>query len=260
MKRPEVKLENYQAVYDFYKHYRSPRLAYQIGHRAMAAVYRPDVHYAPGAQDVIANHLQTGTRLILASNHVNNQDQYIVAAMAQREKVLRPMRGRTFIPAKESLFQNPLLRLGVDFMGAIPTFRQKDVSGTDSNDETANAKQALQRSAASRLLGVSVQRITSGDHIAIFPEGTRNTGDVTQVQPAKRGISVIVGGLEDIPVALVPTGIFYGQGDDFDKRRPTVFVDIPLGRSFLQSPSLLTDIQTSLQSSLDQAISTRNAT
>ena len=260
MKKPSVTLENYNQVYDFYAHYRSPWLAYQIGHRAMAAVYRPDVHFAPGAQDVISGHFQSGTRLILASNHVNNQDQYIVAAMAQREKVLQPMRGNTFIPAKESLFQNPLLRLGVDFMGAIPTFRQKDVSGVESDDETAKAKQSLQRSAASRLLDVSIQRIISGDHMAIFPEGTRNTGDVTQVQPVKRGISIIADGLEDVPVAVVPAGIFYGQGDGFDKRRPTVFVDMPLGSSLLHSPNLLTDIRASLQHSIDQAIAIRRIT
>lgn len=255
MKRPEVSLQNYSRVYEFYEHYRPPTVAYQLGHRALAQVYKPAVNFDPGAKEAIAQHLEGSTRLILASNHVNNQDQYIVAAMAQRERVMRPMRGRTFIPAKESLFHNPLLRRGVDYMGAIPAFRQKDIDTSGLGDEAGELRWCLQRNAAQRLLDISVARIQRGDHMAIFPEGTRNTGDAVRVQTVKRGIGEIVCGVgDDVPVAIVPMGIYYGEGVDFDKRRPTVSVGNPLEGPFQRGPKLLTRIQTGLQENVAAAV------
>lgn len=223
MKKPEVTLENYETVYEYYRQYQQPRIGAYIGHSAMALMFRPNVRYAPGAEDAIQDllHEEDG-RVILAFNHLSDRDQYVVGAMARREPVMRQMAGNTFIQSKEVLFHHPnkllrpLLRQGVDIMGAIPAFRKKDI------DESQDS---LRKRATSAMLRTSVEKLRNGQHMAVFPEGTRNKEHPDTVQDIKPGIFVVAGQVAAThQVGIIPVGFTYGD----DMRHPDMWVDLPM--------------------------------
>ncbi len=252
MKKPEVTLQNYEAVYDYYEQYQQPRIGAYIGHKIMSLMFRPNVEYADGADQTIEDILYAHGRLVVALNHLSDNDQYVVSAMALRERVFRPLVGHTFIQSKEVLFNHPnkivkpLMRRGVDAMGAIPVFRKKDVN------EDANY---LRRLATDRMLQTSAEKIEHGQHMAIFPEGTRNTERPDVVQPLKPGINAVLGqAAANLLVGVVPVGFTYGD----DMRRPKMYVNEPMIYQPTRNDAFLGKLQSSLQHSVDRAI--ENAT
>lgn len=249
MKKPEVTLRNHEAVYEYYAQYEQPKVGAYIGHKVMSLMFRPNVEYAEGAQQTAEDILNNDGRLVVALNHLSDNDQYVVSSMALREKAFRPMVGNTFIQSKEVLFRHPnkllrpLLRRGVDVMGAIPAFRKKDV-----NEEDAE----LRRQATDRMLQTSIQKLNNGQHMAIFPEGTRNKEQPDVVQELKPGICAVLGGMaSNLLVGVVPIGFTY----DGDKRHPQMWVDNPIIYTGQDSDMLLADLHESLQHSVDCAIS-----
>ena len=197
--------------------------------------------------------LEKDARIIIAANHINNRDQYVVAASAQIEPTLRPMRGKTFIPAKEPLFQNPLLRRGVDVMGAMPAFRTKDAARTKNADKAEN-RQKLRSMASRQLIETAIARIDQGNHMAIFPEGTRNTVDPLRVQELKGGVGIIATGVStETPIAVVPMGLCYGLEDNFASLSPAVHIGQPLTDRFEHPSTLTAELYGQLQHCVDQA-------
>ncbi len=249
MRKPEVTLRNHEAVYDYYAQYKQPIAGAYIGHKVMSLMFRPNVEYASGAEEAIEDILHEDGRLVVAVNHLSDNDQYVVSSMALREKAFRPMVGNTFIQSKEILFHHPnkllrpVLRRGVDAMGAIPAFRKKDVNTEDTD---------LRRQATNRMLQTSIQKLNNGQHMAIFPEGTRNQEQPDVVQELKPGICAVLGGVaSNLMVGIVPIGFTY-QGD---RRHPQMWVDTPIVYSGQDNNVLLADLHDSLQHSVDYAIS-----
>jgi len=248
MEKPEVTLENYNAVYNFYRMYRQPRLGAAIGHGAMALAFKPDMTYKGSADDLIRDHLRDGSRLIIALNHISDKDQYVVAAMARREQAFQPMVGNTFIQSKVPLFHHPnklvrpLLRHGVDVMGAIPAFRKKDSDG--QSDE-------LRKAATSELLETSVAKMQQGQHMAVFPEGTRNKENPNVVQPLKEGIIYVASKVAaEHVVAVVPIGFTY----DSRPRYPEMVVAEPIVDYEFSANTFLLELRDIMQECVDQAI------
>lgn len=248
MKKPEVTLHNYEVVYDYYTQYSQPKVGAYIGHKAMSLMFRPNIEYTEGAQQAVEDILDNDGRLVVALNHLSDNDQYVVSAMALREQTFRPMVGNTFIQSKEVLFHHPnkllrpLLRRGVDVMGAIPAFRKKDVGEEDTD---------LRRQATNRMLQTSIQKLNNGQHMAIFPEGTRNKEQPDVVQELKPGICTVLGGVaSNLLVGIVPIGFTY----EGDKRRSEMWVDGPIIYSGQDNNVLLADLRDSLQYSVDRAI------
>lgn len=252
MKKPEVTLQNFEQVYDYYAQYRQPKVGAYIGHKAMSLAFRPSVQYSRGAQDKIQDIINSEGRLVVALNHLSDNDQYVVSAMALREKVFRPMVGNTFIQSKEALFHHPnklirpLLRRGVDIMGAIPAFRKKDVNPEDTE---------LRRQATDMMFEVSIKKLFNGQHMAIFPEGTRNKEQPEVVQELKPGINAVLGEIAtSLNVGIVPIGFTY----EGDKRHPSMWVEEPITLDNFDGESLLLDLHDSLQYSVDRALENAN--
>jgi len=248
MKKPEVILENYEQVYDYYEHYNQPKFGAKLGHMAMASVFKPSVEYADNALEFIEDLINDPQiHCVVAVNHLSDNDQYVVSAMAHREPVFKPLIGNTFIQSKEPLFHHPnkiirpLLRRGVDVMGAIPAFRKKDV------DES---KAELRRLSTSKLIEISANKLRSGKSMAIFPEGTRNNIDPEVVQPLRHGIVSVVSdvALTD-EVCVIPVGFTYNN-----KRRPNMFVEEPVLISELGVDNILPWLHNSLQLAVDSAL------
>lgn len=239
MARPAVELSNYDAVYRFYEKHRQNRAFARFAHFVLARVYRCEVTCDDGAAEAITEAIGSGTRLIVSPNHVTADDQYVIVAFAEKVKALRPLRGRTFIPAEPSLFRRRgrkgrMLRWAVDELGAVPTFRLTDLErrGIEVTDEVRDTH----RAATVRASETQVAKLAAGEMMAGFWEGTRNRVDHRVVQPLKKGMAhTAIAAATLGAVAILPVGIYYGcEPDDYDapvvsrKYRPHVHIGRPL--------------------------------
>lgn len=238
MARPTVDLFNYEAVYDFYEKHRQNRAFARFAHFLLNRVYRCDLSHDDDAPEAITEAVNAGTRLVISPNHVTADDQYVIVAFAEKLKALRPLRGRTFIPAEPSLFRRrgrkgKMLRWAVDELGAVPTFRLTDLErrGLEVTDEV----RATYSDATLRASETQVTKLATGHHMAGFWEGTRNRTDHRVVQPLKKGIAhTAIAAATMGPVAILPVGLYYGcEPDDYDqpvvdrKYRPHVHIGRP---------------------------------
>ena len=188
MSRPEVTLDNHEAVYRFYEGFDQPMAFARFAHLVFAKVFRLDLSVEDGAEDEIRAALAADTRLIVSPNHITGDDQYVIVSLAQHLRALHPLRGRTFIPAEPSLFTRPgivgrMLRWGVDGLGAVPTIRMEDLrrQNVDLTDEV----QDRYRNCTTRASDIQVSKLQRGQMMAGFWEGTRNRSDYRVVQPLK---------------------------------------------------------------------------
>lgn len=239
MARPKVELANYEAVYRYYETHKQNMAFARFAHFVLARVYRMDLTWDDGAPEAIAAAIQSGTRLIISPNHVTADDQYVIVAFAERLEALRPLRGKAFIPAEPSLFsrrgrKGKMLRWAVDELGALPTFRLTDLKRR--NIEITEESKATQHAATIRASEIQVAKLEAGEMMAGFWEGTRNRTDHRVVQPLKKGMAhTAIAAAENVPVAILPAGIYYGgEPEDYDrpevpaKYRPHVHIGMPL--------------------------------
>lgn len=251
MSKPEISVENYDEIYNYYaKSNTHPRFA-KFGHGVMGLVYRPEASFEPGAEDQIAAHFQEGGSMIVASNHVNIHDQFSVAALAGREDVLSPLIGNTIIPAKVSLFKYPGLRYLVEGMGSVPTFRHKDVVSNPPQPGDQE-KLKMKQSADMRLIRLMTGALETGRNIAIFPEGTRNADNPARLQKIQRGVGVIAHAAgRKANVAILPVGLSYGQS----VMRPRASVGNLLRiQGYKNSSEIIADLHAALQACVDRAV------
>lgn len=225
MRRPAVRIDDFEAVYDYYERHRQSRLFARSMHALFARVYRADITCEPGVEDAISRALADGARLVISPNHTTADDQYVVVSVVQQLRALRPLRGTTFIPSEPSLFTRSgvggtLLRRAVDGLGAVPTFRVEDLrrAGVELTDEVHD----LHRRSMVRASETQVAKLIDGECMAGFWEGTRNRSDFRVVQPLKKGIAhTAIAASKEVPVLVLPMGIYYG-GEPEDYRRPAL--------------------------------------
>ena len=225
MRRPRVRLEQYEAVYEYYRRHEQNKAFARVAGAVLARVYRPDITCDEGAEEAIADALANGARVVISPNHTTADDQYVIVAVAQRLAALRPIRGRAFIPAEPSLFSRSgvggkVLRRSVDGLGAIPTFRLEDLRrrGIEITDEI----EERYRQAIVRCSSTQVAKLVAGHSMAGFWEGTRNRVRYAEVQPLRKGIAhTAIAASEHVPVVLIPVGFSYG-GEPDDYQRPNL--------------------------------------
>ncbi|WP_410871382.1 lysophospholipid acyltransferase family protein [Nocardia sp. A7] len=199
MHSPEVLLDDYDAVYDYYLRHQQNRWKALASYAVLGRRFRPRVTFAESAKQQLKALIRSGRPVIYAINHLSTSDPYTVAATAWRSP-LRSKIGRVRVLAKDELFVDPEQRRKVDMMGGIPVFR-----GKDHGIRAVNA-------AGQRMMDVCAQRLAAGDHLAIFPEGTCNEVDHTKVQAVGSGIGHIAfrAAKLNAPPALVAMGMNYG--------------------------------------------------
>jgi 1-acyl-sn-glycerol-3-phosphate acyltransferase len=247
MGKPKVKLENYEQVYEYYRSYNPSELATKIGFWAMAKIAKPTVSYDKEAKDSILDLLSSGSRLIVTPNHLNNKDQYVICALARREEPLVPLIGNTVSYAKAELFKNSLVRRGVEIMGGVPVFRSSDV---DSDDTQARQTQPR---ATDALTDMALTRMIGGSHLAIFPEGTRNTVDHKRVQDLKPGVAIIAGKLStESTVGIVPFGLQYRANESW--RIPHIHIGTPIIDEYYDQAQLLDSLKMHMQHAVDESL------
>ncbi|AOW93192.1 acyltransferase [Rhodococcus sp. WMMA185] len=247
MGRPEVSLENYGDVYEFYRDHQQNRVLAKLAYAALYAKYRPRVRYADGAEARLVELLNLGTVLIIAANHISHSDQYTLAATAWKSP-LRRVIGRTRVLAKDELFVDPDLRKKLDMMGSIPVFRSKNHGLRAVAD------------AGRLMMDISADRLSRGDCLAIFPEGTCNEEDQTTLQSINSGIGHIVkrAGERGVSPVLLSIGISYGpdaHGPDTENvKSASVYVGQPVSDLPTKPIDIAHAVQEDLQNVVDRAV------
>ncbi|MEI6481261.1 MAG: 1-acyl-sn-glycerol-3-phosphate acyltransferase [Candidatus Saccharibacteria bacterium] len=270
MKRPEVTMENYQAVYDYYDQ-RGPNTNFaHLGHFLMRKAFHPDVSFAPDAQQVIAEKLSNGAQVIIVTNHDSDVDQYNLASMVNTKGVFAPMVGKTVIMAKPQLFSmagkaGRLQRMAIDELGSYPVFRASDGVG-----EKGSPQRFLQRRASDSSIQLGLNK-TGRDkyHLAGFPEGRRtlvarvdDTGfthpgeDHTKVRTLSRGFGILYENLLDLEreVLVVSAGMAYGHDDSYrNLKDPTVFIGQPIVEKISDPNEFTEQLRANMQRDLTMA-------
>lgn len=276
IERPPVSIETIPEVYDFYRDNQINERFANLAHRTFGRVFQSQISlWHPDAEHQLQEDLDCGAQVVLAANHLNAYDQYVVAALpTQLDCFGTALVGNTFIPAKINLFQKDPLRWAVEQLGGIPAFRGKDFRNVPE-EEVAG----LRTDATDRLIATSVNRMDRGQHMAIFPEGTRNAEEPDRVQTLRRGIGEIACATSASDKLLIlPIGMRYGQVLPADSnlpraakkirselydlnnaRRAYLHIGEPLRGPFGTPEEVCDALRPALQDSLDKAIEFQQA-
>ncbi|HEY9316048.1 lysophospholipid acyltransferase family protein [Williamsia sp.] len=211
----EIDISEADQVYAHYLEHQQDRRAALLKYGYLALKYRPRVRFDAADGKGSLNELtKSGVRLVISINHISESDPYVVAAAAFRSP-LRFLIGRTRILAKDELFVDDELRRKIDSMGGIPVFRAKN-HGT-----------RVAAAAGLKMIDTCVERMSRGDSIAVFPEGTCNLDDPTIVAPVGSGVAHIAVRAKNAGcrVALVNVGLSY---PDDSHRKALVVMGTPI--------------------------------
>ncbi|WP_458686554.1 lysophospholipid acyltransferase family protein [Nocardia tengchongensis] len=250
MQPPEVTLENFDAVYDYYRDHRQNLLKAKAAYWLLGRRFQPRVGFAAGARRELRDFISEGRPLVISINHLSEKDPYTVSAAAWRSP-LRPVIGHTRVLAKHEVFAEPKLRSTLDMMGGMPVFRSKDHESSSVN------------AASGRLIDTCAEVMARGDSIALFPEGTCNYVDHTRVLELGGGIGHIVCRARELganPV-LVSLGLSYGPREDpaaelskADVRSASFYFGRPVGELPAQPADITGLVREELQAALDGAV------
>lgn len=244
MSRPKIELENQAAVYDYYRDHRQGPQAARFLHGALALAFRGKLGFDTNAEATIDGLFKQGRTVVLASNHVKGTDPCVIAALPARRESLKPLVGNAFIPAKPSIYI-PGVRHLVDGLGAIPVWRKKDAKTPEQEAMLGSANRAL--------LATCVAKMNRGEHMAIFPEGTRNKVDPLRVQQLQGGVGLMVCKVTQVEQpAIVPIGIHYP-----DSKRgvvtPHVWIGTPSEEPFARPREVMDWLPDQLQTAVNHA-------
>lgn len=223
MSKPEISIENrelYPWCVDFE---RSQRAARNL--TTLMGIFRPRVIVGEGLPDQVAEHRAHGGVLALNGPHQNITDQCHVARLPRMApEVFGELEGVARIGAKVVLFKNPLLRWGIEQMGAFPTIRYKDLKKSLGRDPD-EAEVAMLLLNQNEFIDASKAMLENGQDLFNFPQGTRDS-NFTKV---KEGMGKIaVGVSSDVNLALIPIGIHFPRFRGVGVRnvmRPTIYAD-----------------------------------
>lgn len=242
MNRPEVALENYRELQEYYSQIEPNWFVARAVHLASALVYKPHVYFEEGTKEAISEELSMGTRLLIACRHMYIDDQNAVAAAIQRENELRALVGNAFIPAKEPYFNKEFhgkkyLRQWLDRAGAVPVFRPQDIPDLHKDNHQ------LQAQVTRSFIDTAAQKIIRGQHMFIFPEGTRNRTDSKELLRINKGLGRIAcAASKEVQVALLTIGLDYEpERTKWQRQRPHIYIG-KLTPGPFNSPSEVTRI------------------
>jgi 1-acyl-sn-glycerol-3-phosphate acyltransferase len=250
-RRPEITLENAPELYAYYKGRKpNPRTARAL-HTLFGNIYRPTVASAEGVAETTATHLGAGRNVILAQNHTADDDQFVLASTAYREKYLNGLMGNSVIMAKRGIF-TWYLRPTLDSFGTIATIRTRDVSKSRDGEFSEDELKALKERAGDLVIETGISHIDNHRNLAMYPEKTRNKKEPKRIQTVYDGIGRVATGVQRPEELLIlPIGVYYGEEES--RFRPHVYIGNPL-----EIPGTVKEVvdmtKVALQSCVDQAV------
>jgi 1-acyl-sn-glycerol-3-phosphate acyltransferase len=247
--RPEVTVANWEAVYDFYgpgrrrDGFTHPLLA------PVGAVYAPELRIAPETVSELHRLHDAGVGIVVAANHPSKHDPFVLASgvFDKRVRFLSSGTGLT----KDPLFRSPL-RPVFEYTGTVPVFRAKNYQGTAREVHDA---------AAARLIGLCVDRLTSGGVVLTFVEGTNSSADdlrTLRLDSVKKGVGQMVRGVrvEGGRVAVLPVGIVYHEREHARTplRRPVLAAGRPIAWEDPGAPPAIDEVRGAVRDGIDDAL------
>lgn len=262
MKRPKIHIENYQAVYDWYRTYQQPRPIAKLAYAGLNRYFKPVVHLMDGVADELSDLRHSDTPQILVLNHpTNHSDQYVASAVLHQ--IMPHAVGRTRVLAKNELFRGAKLPF-INIMGAIPTFRKKDhMKDAESylDDEERHQHMLTQSNLVDDANEYMMQTVgsivASGQSLGVFGEGTHNKTDPYILQKLRPGFARIAlySALEGTSPVITPIAMSYGQTiDSLNPKKATIVVMPSRSVTTMDSiDNIVDDTRVSLQTALTQA-------
>ena len=244
MQKSELVANNYINIYENFDEFEPNPTVQKLGFLVMHKLYKSELHFQHGSDEIIENHLNNGGNVIFAPNHQSNADIPTVAALAHT-KTFDKVRGNTIIPAKVDMFKWPLVGRFIPHMQAHPTFRYKDF-------DDSHYSRILKNEVTDALMQFNINKLNHGSNLAMFPEGTRNRQDTRDIQPLKAGLARIALGVkhpEDL--LIVPLGFAYKNNRT--KTRPVAVCASPISPSGFESNELLHVTRSLMQDAVTQA-------
>lgn len=185
----------------------------------------------------------------MACNHINVFDQNAVAATVRSQPAFQEAFGRTFVPAKVEYFMRPRLRKIMEAIGAVPVVRPQDISHIPDN-------LSLQAKLGKRFIKTASRRLDNGQHMFIFPEGTRNKRNPREIADIKGGIGKMAKGLVGREVVVVPMALWYGDNPSLkDTLTPNLHIGSPITGPFSRSGEVVGPLNEAMRHCLQEAIS-----
>lgn len=170
-------------------------------------------------------HLVPGQTYVYAANHRSNFDIFLLLAF---------LPGPFAFIAKKSLFDIPIFGQALHRMGCIPVDR-------------SNVQQAI------RTLNQGAARVSQGNSVAIFPEGTRTTSP--QLIPFKKGVFIMAkkSGQPVVPVSISGTRFILPRGTVRVRPGPVKIVINPpiFPQQFRRKEELMAAVHRSMAASYD---------
>lgn len=244
MKSPKLVPSAHEAIYEYYGAFEPNQRIQRLGFWLMHALYRSQVHYRNGADEMIRAHLLEGGSIIAAPNHQSNADTPTIGGLIF-EPTFAPVRGKITAPGKVGLYKTPGVGWFMKHMGTHPAFRSKEFKKHDT-------PKPLRDAVTDNLIGFNTRFINNGGSIAIFTEATRNQDDPREIQSLRPGVARIIEGVEDPGrVLAVPMGFAYRF--DFAKLRPLVVVNEPFRPVGMGQEEILATLHDGIQSATTQA-------
>lgn len=238
--RPHVErdLSNWDKVQAYFAEH-GPHVGFQrFFFTAMDKLVAPTLLYAPGAQEEIVEHLDSGDPTVMAMTHHSWFDPSNDAgALWQEREVFDEIIGKFIVPARMDYFDIPVIGSIISVGGAKPMARKKDLAHYfESLGRSQEEIEALlestgdDRKGANKIMqGLMVEMALQGLVYASYIEGTRNRGDQTKLQPVKNGIKDLMETMEEPETAKIITlSHDYGGARILPRRflTPTIYVDI----------------------------------
>lgn len=203
MKRhPDITASNYDEVYEYYRTSRASKRFSDITFSISEKLYVPDVYHRYGTIATIRQQLELGKGAMLAINHPSQHDPFVMAGAIHEMSEEIPEFTDFMGFGKDSLFRGPT-RILFEKTGCVPVFRHKSYPDIEPRAfaQLTNA-----------LFDLSVNRLQSGHHVSLMPEGTRSDPDNLErldYAAVKTGIARIAHLATDAHSFIVPVGIHY---------------------------------------------------
>jgi len=170
-------------------------------------------------------HLVPGQTYVYAANHRSNFDIFLLLAF---------LPGPFAFIAKKSLFNIPIFGQALHRMGCIPVDR-------------SNVQQAI------RTLNQAAARVSQGNSVAIFPEGTRTTSPL--LIPFKKGVFIMAkkSGQPVVPVSISGTRFILPRGTIRVRPGPVKIVISPpiFPQEFRRKEDLMAAVHRSMAAGYD---------
>lgn len=234
MKRPQVTLENYKEVYDYYRQYEQPSKALKLAYGAFNSMLHPRVTLAEGAQDDLDRIKEESVPHFYIFNHLSRFDYPIFASTLHQVSpddigTIRTM-GADFNFRWPGFRPNFQLGGGslLDLIGAIPVFRSIDYPEADLHP------------VQEELFNCVRDCLAAGKKAAAAPEGKLNkTDDPVTLIRFRSGVAEVISRtteLLDREAAITPYGFCYKK--DPAERNKVKNVSVYVGRSLFIPPGM----------------------